>query len=66
MVCVNVFHLAIYAVGFLPSAVEQRPPLVFDIAYVNIVPVVFPKRDSGAAKHEEVVPVQNSWNNMTV
>lgn len=50
-------YLSIYSIGFLSPAVEERPTFVFNIADVNIISVVFPERDSGPAKHKQVISV---------
>lgn len=47
--------LAVDAVGFLAAAAEQGPPLVLDVADVDVVPVALSKGDPGAPKHQEVV-----------
>lgn len=56
----RLLYLSIYSIGFLAPAVEEGPTFVFNIADVNIISIVFPKRDSGPAKHKQVVSVQNS------
>ncbi len=55
----RLLYLSIYSIGFLAPAVEKGPTFVFNIADVNIISIVFPKRDSSPAKHKQVVSVQN-------
>lgn len=50
--------LAIDPIGFLSSAAEQGPSFVLDIADVDIVAITFPKWDSSAPKHKQVVAMQ--------
>lgn len=57
----NVHHLSVYLAGLLPSAAEQVPSFVLDIADVDIVPVVLAKGNPGATEHKQVVPVQNGY-----
>lgn len=54
-------YLAVDSIGFLPSAAEQGPSLVFDVADVDVVAVALPKRDPGAPEHQQVVAVQYDW-----
>lgn len=54
-------YLSVYLVGLLPSAAEQVPSFVLNIANMDIVPIVLAKWNSGTAKHKQVVPVQNSY-----
>lgn len=53
-------YLSVYLVGLLPSAAEQVPSFVLNIANMDIVPIVLAKWNSGTTKHKQVVPVQNS------
>lgn len=48
-------YLSVDSVGLLPSAVEQRPPLVLDVADVDVIPVVFPKGNPSATEHQQIV-----------
>lgn len=50
-------HLSVDLVGLLPSAVEQVPSFVLNIANVDVVPIVFTKRYPSATKHKQVVAV---------
>lgn len=53
-------HLSVYLVRLLPSAAEQVPSLVLNIANVDVVPIVLAKWNTSTTKHKQVVPVQNS------
>lgn len=57
---INLFYLSIYSIRFLAPAVEEGPSFVFNVAYVNVVSVVFTERDSGPTEHKQVVSMQNS------
>lgn len=48
-------YLSVDSVGLLPSAVEQRPPLVLDVADVDVISVVFPKGNPSATEHQQIV-----------
>lgn len=54
-------YLSVYLVGLLPSAAEQVPSFVLNIANMDIVAIVLAKWNSGTTKHKQVVPVQNSY-----
>lgn len=53
-------YLSVDSAGLLPPTVEQRPPLVFHVAHVYIIAIVFTKGDPSSAKHQEIVAMQNS------
>lgn len=52
-------YLSVYLAGLLPSAAEQVPSFVLNVANMDIVSIVLAKRNPGATKHKQVVPVQN-------
>lgn len=45
-------YLPVDSVGFLPSAVEQFPAFVVNIADMDVVPVAFSKRNPSAPEHQ--------------
>jgi len=52
-------HLSINPVGFLASAVQEVPPLVLNVTNMDVVAVALAERNPGAAKHQQVVAVQD-------
>lgn len=50
-------YLSIDLVGLLPSAAEQVPSFVLNVANVDVIAVVFTKWNPGATEHKEVVPM---------
>lgn len=53
-------YLSVDLVGLLSSAAQQVPPFVLDITNVHVVPVVFTEWNPSAAKHQQVVAMQDS------
>lgn len=50
-------YLSIDLVWFLPSAVEQVPSFVLNIANMNVIAIVFTKWNPSATKNKQVVSV---------
>lgn len=57
---VHCSYLAVDLVRLCSSAAQQVPLFVLNVANVDVISIVFTKRNAGAAKHQQVVTMKDS------